>query len=171
MISTHAPTRGATRVQLANTHTHFIFLLTPLREGRLEIAPTINSGLLNFYSRPYARGDLDIFPVDSRDRAISTHAPTRGATRIKSTTCFRDLPFLLTPLREGRPVQCFSKCCHCGNFYSRPYARGDPRRSIIISISKKFLLTPLREGRRRNLRCLHLFCGISTHAPTRGATR
>ena len=34
-----------------------IFLLTPLREGRLEYAPYVELGTSNFYSRPCGRGD------------------------------------------------------------------------------------------------------------------
>ena len=54
-----------------------------------------------FYSRPYARGDLNEL---ERMRAsdISTHAPTRGATCVWANLIVWFLVFLLTPLREGR---------------------------------------------------------------------
>ena len=77
--------------------------------------------------------------------------------------------FLLTPLREGRPVG-----------------------SVVLSVLLPFLLTPLREGRRSridfNINLLYFYsrpCGrgdavwnvmhqrhrlISTHAPAGGAT-
>ena len=55
-----------------------IFLLTPLREGRLE---------------PY--DDVLFFDL------ISTHAPAGGATELTSEESASEL-FLLTPLREGR---------------------------------------------------------------------
>ena len=102
-----------------------LFLLAPLREGRLQLgvevilhdaistpAPTrgatrtfavgLGSSGLNFYSRPYERGDVSERPQQQRHHAISTRAPTRGATNL------RMLCMLI-----------------CENFYSRPYARGD----------------------------------------------
>ena len=82
-----------------------LFLLAPLREGRLQLgvevilhdaistpAPTrgatrtfavgLGSSGLNFYSRPYERGDVSERPQQQRHHAISTRAPTRGATAI-----------------------------------------------------------------------------------------
>ena len=81
LISTHAPTRGATE----------------------EAAEIFNAATLNFYSRPYARGDRTQPSFCLKEKKISTHAPTRGATR---QGCMKRSPerlFLLTPLREGRP--------------------------------------------------------------------
>ena len=130
-ISTHAPTRGATPFSFRFHFYAIKFLLTPLREGRhifcaifcgIKIisthAPTrgatkcqISSvfGASDFYSRPYARGDK---------------TPVAG-------NCENGL-FLLTPLREGRPIGKCKKCaknsCH---FYSRPYARGDHWRRFL----------------------------------------
>ncbi len=77
-----------------------------------------------FYSRPYARGDLGLWR-EQHVHAISTPAPTRGATRCGS------LP------SAGRP-----------HFYSRPYARGDAAGAPFLTGRGLFLLTPLREGRR-----------------------
>ena len=78
------------------------------------------------------------------------------------------IPFLLTPLREGRPGE-DEEDTEVFNFYSRPCGRGDNgtgtgiRRGLPISThapaggatqrerrfqpKKRFLLTPLREGR------------------------
>ena len=57
----------------------FLFLLTPLREGRHGIALAL----------------LDL-------RVISTHAPAGGATYNAARPRFENKLFLLTPLREGR---------------------------------------------------------------------
>ena len=54
-ISTHAPAGGATRKKL-RIFRRWVFLLTPLREGRLQGACRRRETLY-FYSRPCGRGD------------------------------------------------------------------------------------------------------------------
>ena len=100
----------------------------------------------NFYSRPYARGDFRRVQYSRVDVLISTHAPTRGATSTPTSAVHGTCRFLLTPLREGRPCRCVDLIAE-RYFYSRPYARGDT--SIARACARK---------------------RISTHAPTRGAT-
>ena len=100
-ISTHAPAGGATGSSGSTSASGAVFLLTPLREGRLEALrdkvaeriflltplregrPRYNAADpgtgRDFYSRPCGRGDFEAL----RDKV---------AERI----------FLLTPLREGR---------------------------------------------------------------------
>ena len=168
-----------------------LFLLTPLREGRLD---SIQTALEHTF--------------------ISTHAPAGGATKRR---CWRQslaLSFLLTPLREGRPIRrplCASSARFLltplregrrkwrrrrneqENFYSRPCGRGDEFDGKKYTAYEAFLLTPLREGRpltrRRSRAAIPYFysrpCGrgdsrrlfssantssISTHAPAGGAT-
>ena len=101
------------------------FLLTPLREGRLL-------GLLVFLSAPSisthapARGATGPDAGPGLERPpISTHAPARGATPRTWPTDTTGPRFLLTPLREGRPVI----------------------EASTGEIAVRFLLTPLREGR------------------------
>ena len=84
------------------------------------------AGMLYFYSRPCGRGDAPMRPAFRDAGIISTHAPAGGATRkatrratpeayFYSRPCGRgdnapspatglQSKFLLTPLREGRPV-------------------------------------------------------------------
>ena len=60
-------------------HTSEVFLLTPLREGRLKKFLHQLEAQCDFYSRPCGRGD----PAASRrpdNVLISTHAPAGGAT-------------------------------------------------------------------------------------------
>ena len=57
-ISTHAPAGGATRQMAPKRSAEHLFLLTPLREGRLRLCL------------------CDLLLVD-----ISTHAPAGGATQ------------------------------------------------------------------------------------------
>ena len=103
-------------------------------------------------------------------RIISTHAPAGGATCSATVAVAIVLPFLLTPLREGRhsfPVSRYSPFAistHApaggatissapasgprSNFYSRPCGRGDDQAEGFCAKMAVFLLTPLREGRR-----------------------
>ena len=83
---------------------------------------------------------------------------------------YEQQPFLLTPLREGRPTwllvlrnetneHFYSRPCGRGDiennvvctvwlyFYSRPCGRGDTTSFALPNILILFLLTPLREGR------------------------
>ena len=79
----------------------FLFLLTPLREGRPNLPTPKDAIEEDFYSRPYARGDASVSDVTAQRDFISTHAPTRGATVIDAQFEV-NAKFLLTPLREGR---------------------------------------------------------------------
>ena len=80
-------------------------------------------------------------------RIISTHAPAGGATSAAVTDGTSRTLFLLTPLREGRPV----------------------RGKTVLPFSA-FLLTPLREGRHKWFLKEWRMRHISTHAPAGGAT-
>ena len=82
IISTHAPTRGATAKRKNINALRKRFLLTPLREGRPARFCASLLALFYFYSRPYARGDLICMVLTDTHHTISTHAPTRGATSI-----------------------------------------------------------------------------------------
>ena len=77
LISIHAPPRGATMTRIgAGLWGQFQF--TPLREGRRGASGKTAAGCY-FNSRPSARGDLHGQKGRTR-RAISIHAPPRGAT-------------------------------------------------------------------------------------------
>ena len=131
-----------------------IFLLTPLREGRL--AP-----LICFILPP---------------RIISTHAPAGGATAHAPSAISMAFVFLLTPLREGRPAASAPGAPTANIFLLTPLREGRRKRDgcamlLVVSISThapaggatcvrlvclsgftlSFLLTPLREGRRKGL--------------------
>ena len=122
-ISTHAPAGGATYEILQKISHFFVFLLTPLREGRRgRQGPP--DGRSNFYSRPCGRGDEKHPGPDWSDETISTHAPAGGATRTIVVYLLQLITFLLTPLREGRrkPRRTAGRREY---FYSRPCGRGD----------------------------------------------
>ena len=123
------------------------FLLTPLREGRLLPGGRIPG--VDHISTHAPAGGATFEQLDNRDtfQLISTHAPAGGATpysmrlhvieaHFYSRPCGRGdclqqmaggyaLPFLLTPLREGRRCRSRSATSPTSNFYSRPCGRGD----------------------------------------------
>ena len=125
----------------------------------------------NFYSRPCGRGDRYRREQEQKEDA-----------------------FLLTPLREGRPVPSRWLPSATSNFYSRPCGRGDQHVYSFLPVCKisthapaggatpfghkkirlcgLFLLTPLREGRQLlRRRSEGQIVKISTHAPAGGATK
>ena len=128
-----------------------VFLLTPLREGRLEFFPPARQCHPISTHAPAGGATFSAAALVSPSR-ISTHAPAGGATHV---------PLADVPLTD--------------NFYSRPCGRGDPRRrtpaprlpsisthapaggatkaaNVSGWITAVFLLTPLREGRRNRYR-------------------
>ena len=128
-------------------HTSEVFLLTPLREGRLKKFLHQLEAQCDFYSRPCGRGDF-----------------------WRWRKWYRSKPFLLTPLREGRRSwQNLRK--FPSDFYSRPCGRGDPAASrrpdnVLISTHAPAggaTLVNHNDAGRIDL--------ISTHAPAGGATR
>ena len=145
IISIHAPPRGA-------THSQQKLLLR----------------MMNFNSRPSARGDVKSLSVHS-DRKISIHAPPRGATK-RCYMANMAWIFQFTPLREGRPAQRSAPTATTLYFNSRPSARGD-------AASSGRQLYPLYFNSRPSARgdFLHTLQAaytllISIHAPPRGAT-
>ena len=78
----------------------------------------------HFYSRPCGRGDTEAQEAVKKPILISTHAPAGGATVAFAMARTVQSPFLLTPLREGRPND-QKQYALMGYFYSRPCGRGD----------------------------------------------
>ena len=122
-ISTHAPAGGATtrsrpatgtcgyfysrpcgrgdaRLIASSNPIWFLFLLTPLREGRPAGAGTRKGHKKNFYSRPCGRGDLHAL-LQSGSALISTHAPAGGATASESAKTEDDAHFYSRPCGRG----------------------------------------------------------------------
>ena len=145
-ISTHAPAGGATSVRIAEPAWAILFLLTPLREGRLRRHDGLHRAGMHFYSRPCGRGDFAA-SISLRSCIISTHAPAGGATGCKPYS-FPNWKISTHAPAGGATI------CGCGPkwrgryFYSRPCWRGDAKPFAIAMLVPLFLLTPLREGRR-----------------------
>ena len=144
-ISTHAPAGGATAFSASAVMMLILFLLTPLREGRRGREVAVGAELLISTHAP-AGGATNRPWRSSWAKVISTHAPAGGATS-QTAAAPSSAPFLLTPLREGRPdfvvaggLRDFISTHapaggatraqdrqdgHRQNFYSRPCGRGD----------------------------------------------
>ena len=100
-----------------------------------------------FYSRPCGRGDASAFaPSSSTSPFLLT--PLREGRPIQRSLPRTKSIFLLTPLREGRRVSAIVTIPRPFHFYSRPCGRGD------------FVVASVCPSRMR----------ISTHAPAGGAT-
>ena len=99
-----------------------LFLLTPLREGRLFSTRRRRRSLRYFYSRPCGRGDQTASVAKLGYQPISTHAPAGGAT-IMLCSCQPNARFLLTPLREGRHL-CRERKQHQGPISTHAPAGG-----------------------------------------------
>ena len=144
-ISIHAPPRGATRAP-ARQAACTLFQFTPLREGR-PFPPARRTSLINFNSRPSARGDGHRERLAARDTHFNSRPSARG-DGVSASTMARTAKFQFTPLREGRPGRVRRYDCGitfqftplregrrnwnsyerlCTNFNSRPSARGDNR--------------------------------------------
>ena len=144
------------------------FLLTPLREGRQERAGRLSPGNYHFYSRPCGRGDA-VCALDARVMVNFYSRPCgRGDTLPEKVTAAKFL-FLLTPLREGRPLYSLPSKESRSYFYSRPCGRGDPWQDARTRRSPHFYSRPCGRG-DVPARGLHRAEHISTHAPAGGAT-
>ena len=123
----------------------------------------------HFYSRPCGRGDTE----STRSliaSSISTHAPAGGATPHENGRPHCRYSFLLTPLREGRPLLRHFVVTFCIVFLLTPLREGRHTAGTYPTSGFTFLLTPLREGRRSWNAAHRRKSAISTHAPAGGAT-
>ena len=125
-----------------------VFLLTPLREGRL-LPPVRVNGWVPISTHAPAGGATYAEAKKLPFIRISTHAPAGGATghavdlirRVKAISTHAPAGGAtgLPMARRGTP----------SHFYSRPCGRGDRSPSLPSTTKRKFLLTPLREGRQQ----------------------
>ena len=123
VISTHAPAGGAT-VALSANALREVFLLTPLREGRLIDFRTTRSAVGKFLLTPLREGRRDPRGSWARPAPYFYSRPC-GRGDVSAPTRILQYPY----------------------FYSRPCGRGDQVQRSSQTVAQKFLLTPLREGR------------------------
>jgi len=189
LVSIHAPTRGATdQSRQADADTRF---QSTRPRGARHIANDINTVLNEFQStrpRGARRGGI---PARGGIRAVSIHAPTRGATwrnprARRNPSCFnprahagRDSsPMISTPCstsfnpraHAGRDLKSLSRRNAASCFNPRAHAGRDLLFIVIISLKPKFQSTRPRGARRAKQGAPNSCYSVSIHAPTRGAT-
>ena len=83
---------------------------------------------------------------------------------------YEQQPFLLTPLREGRPTWLLVLRNETNeHFYSRPCGRGDRENNVVCTVWLYFYSRPCGRGDQKpEVRTIRRY--ISTHAPAGGAT-
>ena len=103
----------------------------------------------NFYSRPYARGNLRLPAAGSAVRCNFYSRPyARGDTTL--TDFIRNTPlFLLAPLREGRLQLGVEVILHDAISTPAPTRGATYQNALNSNATTQFLLAPLREGRQQ----------------------
>ena len=122
---------------------------------------------MHFNSRPSARGDPRKIKKGEYD-FISIHAPPRGATRLKSGSCFMRGISIHAPPR-GATKRAGAVIHAWRDFNSRPSARGD----LIVCddvVNLNISIHAPPRGATQRTHTLGLVNLISIHAPPRGAT-
>ena len=121
------------------------FLLTPLHEGRL-FQLLLHQSFSGFYSHPYTRGDTKQ-KQSGISKPVSTHTPTRGATRPTN------LIWITTPVSTHTPTRGATftddyKSYTDERFYSHPYTRGDLWKLLLTPTRMCFYSHPYTRGDR-----------------------
>ena len=148
----------------------FVFLLTPLREGR-HSRPILKGGNLRyFYSRPCGRGDYPQKPPKI-PLWLFLLTPLREGRRMIRSYKGGGLIFLLTPLREGRLGGMARSSASLYAFLLTPLREGRRALQKSITADANFYSRPCGRGDRKGvLPSAYPYDGISTHAPAGGAT-
>ena len=189
-ISTHAPAGGAT-ILITRPSCSRLFLLTPLREGRLREEEKVI--LCRRISTHAPAGGATAQQIcDCCGLLISTHAPAGGATsrQIPARSSFSRIS---THAPAGGATSGFRYGKRARSIISTHAPAGGATARHCRRLGRRtFLLTPLREGRRTAYRktlrlpshfysrpcgrgdnmsdCIIQISRISTHAPAGGAT-
>ena len=146
-ISIHAPAKGATNIY------------------RFAIVKG------TFQSTLPRRERLSIIPPDLYQSTISIHAPAKGATELVAIAGSMDTLFQSTlPRRERRCAGVFTRA---GNRDFNPRSReGSDGHNTgkLYAITSNFNPRS-REGSDAKVVKIFVCCGISIHAPAKGATR
>ena len=138
----------------------------PSARGDLYSAVTLLSRCY-FNSRPSARGD-----ATNNDEVnwsfISIHAPPRGATLRFGNRSANAFISIHAPPRGATSVVKFAEAL--GVFQFTPLREGRLPATRRNSLGSVFQFTPLREGRLPSVKKCNQDAQISIHAPPRGAT-
>ena len=104
----------------------FLFLLTPLREGRRRSAGRSRSRT-KFLLTPLREGRQPMQLFRNSDLPFLL-TPLREGRPWPRAMPYKAFSFLLTPLREGRHAKDWIWTRRSSYFYSRPCGRGDRQR-------------------------------------------
>ncbi len=211
-VSTHAPTRGATWIAMhphcgwcgfnprAHAGRDFLDLADGLQARVFQPTRPRGARLAGVWQDPGGAGFQPTRPRGARHHGrhaeddlhpVSTHAPTRGATRFAACTQHPAVAFQPTrprgarqgPRTSVRLRACFNPRAHAGRdpkasagqspalgFNPRAHAGRDSRMARSTAWVVPFQPTRPR-GARHDFGHVGLRCrSVSTHAPTRGAT-
>ena len=164
-VSTHAPARGATYETLCSALCYVFQLTRPQGARRLFVC--ISSTLFLFQlTRP--QGARHALRRPGRHRAVSTHAPARGATRIPRRRTAMASSFN-SRARKGRDLTASSSLAVSAKFQlTRPQGARHFKEfndEVISSFNSR-----ARKGRDDDAKRHAADVRVSTHAPARGAT-
>ena len=168
-ISIHAPAKGATKRGRLRTSAPFISIHAPAKGATNIYRFAIVKG--TFQSTLPRRERLSIIPPDLYQSTISIHAPAKGATELVAIAGSMDTLFQSTlPRRERRCAGVFTRA---GNRDFNPRSReGSDGHTTgkLYAITSNFNPRS-REGSDAKVVKIFVCCGISIHAPAKGATR
>ncbi len=146
-----------------------LFLLTPLREGRLQaLYRAFDSKIISTHAP--AGGAACTSPKQGQPTAISTHAPAGGATQDYHRYP-RHRPISTHAPAGGATRISTASNCWSTYFYSRPCGRGDHRLQAGLPHHPRISTHAPAGGATVKERKITVdFRPISTHAPAGGAT-
>ena len=144
-ISIHAPPRGATDSGAEFRSAHHISIHAPPRGATTHPRHDCRH-VVNFNSRPSARGDAGGSGWPPAGSAISIHAPPRGATVHRRSSRKPSGDFNSRPSARGD--KCINHTVSVEHISIHAPPRGATHQRERFSPSTLFQFTPLREGRR-----------------------
>ena len=168
MVSTHAPTRGATRGERLDVAGVVVVSTHAPTRGATRRGPCAASPICRFNPRAHAGRD-DIWIARSIQQSdVSTHAPTRGATHGDGK---------ISPLHEFQPTRprgarLDSPTSLIVRLMFQPTRPRGARLRRPAALPRWLQFQPTRPRGARRVAAVDLGAvgNVSTHAPTRGAT-
>ena len=168
IISIHAPTKGATRESLMIIQDRCIFQSTlPQRERRDFPAPGVPEYKISIHAP--TKGATGCLSFLSISHAISIHAPTKGATSLCSTGTYGRHDFNPRS-HEGSDLHRSVPLTSLPGFQSTLPQGATPGSPTVLLLGFDFNPRSHEGSDAYHLHGLLANCGISIHAPTKGAT-
>ena len=188
IVSTHAPTKGAT---LGNYYRLKSVEFQPTRPRRARPRPVLLSAMDGVSTHTPTKGATSAKDIDNSLHRVSTHAPTKGATwhdclglskdRVSTHAPTKgathrqkinDMTHLFQPTRPRRARPRFTKIQRkVTSFNPRAHEGRDTAGFSVLVVILRFQPTRPRRARQMVQLIFPPFLLVSTHAPTKGATR